>query len=52
MKVLKVVCPVEACKAEKGQYCKLVDMANNPFVGRYHMARVKEAGKTEGDVLK
>lgn len=52
MKVLDVMCPVEACKAGRGQRCKFVDLVNNPFVGSNHLARVREARKQEWDVLK
>ena len=36
-----IVCPVEACKAAVGRPCKLVDLVNNPFFGRYHLKRIR-----------
>lgn len=44
-KAKDIVCPVEACKAAPGRQCKLVDLQNNPFLGKYHLKRIQTAEK-------
>lgn len=51
-KAKDIVCPVEECKANPGRQCKLVDLKNNPFLGKYHLIRIQTAEKMPEQTVK